>query len=460
MGRLRFLFLLLLFALPQNITLHANGPPDVMAGAAVLMDVGSGKVLFEHNAHETLFPAGITRVMTALVALDHLCPDDVIVVGAEIFNVPAGVFRAGHQQGEHITVRNVLRGLLLRSGNDSGAVLALHTVQAERGRTGIPYASAERIFSGMMNDRARALGATRTNFVNPNGLHNESHVTTAHDMALIARAFMEHPVLAGIVADREFIGNSLDGVADPPTGVRTQDYVWLNNNELLSGGPFTYVYAVGITTGSTPQAGDNVVAAAQKNGVNLVAVVLNAPDPARWEAAVALFDYGFAQYRYHTLLAAGESVALLPIENAIRGHPRTMNVVSGYAFAVLLNDGEATRLERHLRINEYFMPSGEAPPSLEAAALRAPMKPGQPIGTIAYILDGQIVFEGPALASAMAKPRTWDADMDYFLHWVQVRFFSVRSLPYWLGVAGVLFGLAGISYAVNERRRRKRAWYK
>jgi len=459
-----FIFLALSAPVPAYAFIPLN------AYSAVLMDQSTGTVLFAHNEHDRMYPAGLTKMLTALVVLDYLDPQSVVVVGNEIYNVPRGAIMAGHQSGEHITVHNLLRGLMIRNGNDSGAVLAVQTVQTQRGRGNIPYVNVMDIFGRMMNDYARSLGAFNTSFVNPNGLHHEDHYTTAYDLALIARAYMEHPLLREIAGEVDFIGNSLEGFSgdfEAMDGARVVEYFWEDTNELISGGTFHYTYATGIRSGSTPQASDCLAASAERNGVQLVAIVLDSPDPGRWQDARMLFDYGFATYSYQPILESGQHVYTVNIANAMLGQPDTLDVLISENFTALLSQAQVGRLERAITFYEYFIAEDEEDQESEQKAeeayynaftLLAPIEANESVGTITYILDGQVLFEGAIHAAEAIEERSLDSDMDFYIALVLEYIFSVQSLPFWLGGAGVLMGVAGVSWGVSERRRNRNSW--
>jgi len=438
------------------------------------MDQATGTVLFAYNEHARMYPAGLTKMLTALVVLDYLDPQHVVVVGNEIYNIPRGALMAGHQVGEHITVHNLLRGLMIRNGNDSGAVLAVQTVQAQRGRGNIPYINVMEIFSRMMNDRARALGALDTNFVNPNGLHHDNHYSTAYDLAQISRAFMDHPLLRDIAGEVDFIGNSLDGFEGTLPdgmeieGVRTIDYSWVDTNELITGGPFHYNYATGIRSGSTPQASDCLAASAEREGVRLIAVVLDSPDPGRWQDARMLFDYGFSTYSYHLVLEAGQHIDTVGIANAMLGEPDLLDVLAGEGFDALLSQAQIGQLERTIVFYEDFIAEveveeGEAwhyedDQRYDKMMLRAPIEMNESLGTVTYTLNGRVLFEGEIRAAFGIEERSLDSDMDFYIALILGSIFSVRSLPFWLGGAGVLIGIAGVSWGISERRRSRNYW--
>ena len=449
--------IIIFFVICVPVPVYAFIP--INAPSAVLMDQATGTVLYASNEHARMYPAGLTKMLTALVALDYLDPQEVVVVGNEINNIPHGAIVSGHQIGEHITVHNLLRGLMIRNGNDSGAVIAVQTVQTQRGRGNIPYVNAMQIFSEMMNNRARALGAFNTNFVNPNGLHHDNHYTTAYDLALIARAYMEHPLLREIAGEAEFIGNSMEGFEgdmEELEGVRTVDHNWIDTNELISGGAFHYTYATGIRSGSTPQASDCLAASAERRGVRLIAVVLNSPDPGRWQDARMLFDYGFATYDYHVILEEGQHIETVAIANSMLGEPDILDVLVSENFTALLSQSQIARLERTIEFYESFI----AEEGEYALTLYAPIEEGETLGKIVYILDGRVLFEGTLKAAEAVEERSLDSDMDFYIAMVRDNIFSLRALPFWMGGVGILIGIGGIALAVSERRRSRRSsWH-
>jgi len=450
---MRKLFVLLLFFV---VTLHipAYGFVPLSAPSAILTDGTSGRTLFSLNEHARMYPAGLTKMLTAIVALEYLNPEDIVVVGPEIHTVPQGAIMSGHQVGEHITVHNLLRGLMIRNGNDSGAVVALQTVQAQRNRQNIPYDAAEQEFVRMMNVRARELGALNTNFVNPNGIHHDNHYTTAYDLAIIARAFMAHPLLSEIAAETEFRGNSLGDLYIE--GARTVNHNWVDTNELISGNTFHYPYAVGIRSGSTPQSLDSLAAAARRRDVNLIAIVLSSPDPGRWQDARILFDYGFSTYDYFHMLEEGQLMETVRVTNAKLGEVDVIDVMATESFYRLMSQTQIARLERHLIFNnEFYDEEGNVDYSL----LFAPIEMGDVVGSVIFSLDGEVIFESDVIASGSVMERTLDSDMDFYIALIQENIFTVRALPFWMGSAGILIGTLGVSFAVVERRRSKRSWY-
>jgi len=264
--------------------------PHVSAEAAILMEWQSGTVLSEKNAFRRMHPASITKMMTALLALENGRLDAPVKVSPEAANQPGSSMYL--KAGEVFTLQDLLYGLMLNSGNDAAWAIA-----EEIGGT------ASEFFE-MMNRRASEIGAINTAYENPHGLTDPNHYTTAFDLALIARTCLRHPYFRNLVATKE------KDVVDASETTKAQ---LANTNQLL----WTYLGADGVKTGTTESAGQCLVASATRDGMRLLAVVLNSEN--RWADAAALLDYGFSSYRVERLARAGEVLAVVPAKGAILG---------------------------------------------------------------------------------------------------------------------------------------------
>ena len=244
----------------------ALGAPAVRAKSAILVDIDSRHVLFSRMPHRRMPIASTTKLTTAMVALDHASPDARLVVPDGATNVEPNVM--GLSAGETLTVRELLYGLLLDSGNDAAETLAATTTG--RGRSD---------FVRAMNAKAAALGLTDTHFVNPSGLDDSGQFSSAHDLALTAAYLYEHyPLLADVVTTKqETLAYSTDHKAFYPT----------NLDKLL----WTYPGAIGFKTGLTDMAGQVFVGGAHRGSHILVTVEMD--DPLIFTDAAALLDYGF-----------------------------------------------------------------------------------------------------------------------------------------------------------------------
>ena len=229
---------------------------EVSATAAVLMDADMGQVLYEKNGDRQMLIASTTKIMTALVVLEHAAPDDVITVTPDHMAEGSSMYL---RAGETVRVEELLYGLLLCSGNDA----ALALTECAGGLTP---------FVALMNEKAAALGMAHTSFANPNGLDADGHYSTARDMAVLAAAAVENPTFRRICSSRSVT-----------IGQRTME----NHNRLLR----QVEGCVGLKTGYTQAAGRTLVSCTERDGCRLVAVTLQ--DGNDWVDHAALYDYGF-----------------------------------------------------------------------------------------------------------------------------------------------------------------------
>lgn len=241
-------------------------PPTIKARAALLVDLDTGSSIYERESHRPLAPASLTKVMTALVALDALPLDRLVSVPPSINQLPWDSTRMGLKVGEQVTVRELLDGLFLNSGNDAAIALSEAT-------------TSRAAFVERMNARARALGMSDTHFVNPIGLDDPGHVTSAADLARAAKELeARYPAVAAIASAPAMT------LAATPTH---HAYGLYNLNQLIR----TYPGATGLKTGWTGHAGGCLIATASRDGRHLMVVVLGSPSV--FKEAAQLLDYGF-----------------------------------------------------------------------------------------------------------------------------------------------------------------------
>lgn len=225
------------------------------------MELTTGAVLSESNADKKLPMASTTKIMTAIIIIEDCNLDEVIIVPDEAVGVEGSSVYL--KKDEKIDVRDLLYGLMLRSGNDCAAALAIH------------HSGSIAEFAKVMNERAEKIGAKRTNFVNPSGLPDENHYTTARDLCNIARYAMQNETFKGVVSTRSYIG-------------KFRSYA--NKNKMLQ----KYEGANGVKTGYTIKAGRCLVSSAERNGMDVVCVVLDCPDT--YGRSAELLDYSFSNY--------------------------------------------------------------------------------------------------------------------------------------------------------------------
>ncbi|MBE6635523.1 MAG: D-alanyl-D-alanine carboxypeptidase [Ruminococcaceae bacterium] len=255
------LIVLLLFI--YMIAVSSAAEPTVSARSAVLYEPAEKSFLFEKNADERLPMASTTKIMTALLAIENLSPDEEITVVPEACGIEGSSLYL--KPGEILTASDLIMGMMLRSANDAAAALA-YAVSG-----GIPE------FAALMNERAASMGLRNTSFSNPHGLDGEEHYTTARELAIISAVAMSDPTFKSVVSTKSCTITNKDGYRRLVT----------NHNKLLS----LYEGATGVKTGYTKKSGRCLVGAAEKDGISLISVTISAPDD--WNDHMKMFNYGF-----------------------------------------------------------------------------------------------------------------------------------------------------------------------
>ncbi len=324
------------------------------ATSAILMDVESGRVLYEQNADAQMLIASTTKILTALVAIREGNLSDIVTVTQEAAATEGSSMYL--EAGEKLTLETLLYGLLLCSGNDAAVAIADHIGGSQEG------------FAQMMNETAQEIGMENSSFANPNGLDHEQHYSTARDMALLACVAVENETLVRIASTRSVT-----------TGGRTMT----NHNKLLS-----YVDGcIGLKTGYTRAAGRTLVSCAERNGQRLVAVTLQ--DGNDWADHQSLFEYGFAAYPAVRPAILGHEVGEVPVQD---GMSATVRLVAANSFAWPLAEGE--QIESEVRLDQ---------------PLTAPVAAGTQVGQMVFRLDGREIGQVNLLCSETVLPKVESA---------------------------------------------------
>lgn len=336
----------------------AVAPPSVSARSAILINAEDEAVYFAQCADEPLGMASTTKLMTALVVAEGCSPDAVVTVTADAVGIEGSSIYL--TEGEQLTVRELLYAMLLASANDAATALAVFA------------AGSVDAFCAQMNTRAEAMGLRHTHFTNPHGLFDDDHYTTARELASIAAHVLRIPLLREIVGTHTYT-ISLQGV--PHKRYLT------NHNKLLR----TYDGALGMKTGFTKKTGRTLVSAAERDGLTLIAVTLDAPDD--WRDHTAMLDYGFASY---------ETVVLAPTNGFFYALP----VSDGNRDCVLLTNTEPLTMT---------LPKGHGAPTytVEGTAhfLCGAVACGQTVGRVTAVCDGKTV-SSPLTATHAVATRT------------------------------------------------------
>lgn len=435
----------------QTAFLLADGEPEVTASAAILVEASTGTILYEKNADRKMYPASMTKMLTAMLVLDYFEPEELIQVGAEINEVSLDSSKAGHLYGETLTVKNLIRGLIIPSGNDSANVAAAIVARRAEDDDSLSFSRCEAIFTELMNEKAAALGAKNSHFANAHGYHAENHYTTAADLVLIAKAYMENDTLAEIADEKNFVGNGADNMFEKNADIKTQEYAWQSHNLLITGGEYSYEYASGIKTGFTDEAGDCVAASAEKDGVELLAVIFDSEDPGRWTDAKNLFEYGFNSYAKTTVVTAEEAVAQAALTKHKKSEGDTLDVVLGKDLVTYLPVGAADRLQAAVSYDETYAETDKE----GNVSLKAPIEKGAEVGTVTYTIDGKTVCEAPVYAGRDVSKGSIFSSIAYLFR----NIFSLKGILTIVVVLVVIAVVFLLLRLIGSRKNRRRGGY-
>lgn len=346
--------------------------PEVSAQSAVVLTADTGAVLFEKDGHTPRPVASTTKIMTALLALEAAQEqgDPLVDITQEMVAVEGSSM--GLQAGDSISLTGLAAGMLLASGNDAANAAALY------------LDGSLESFAARMNQRAAALGMEDTHFVTPSGLDGEDaqglvHLSTAYDMALLARAALEDQAFRQLCSSPSLAVE----FAEPVKRV-----TYTNHNKLLT----QYPGCVGVKTGFTKEAGRCLVSAAERDGALLIAVTLNAPND--WQDHAALLDYGFTQVEPYQL-AGGDVRLTVPVV----GSPvEAVSLRGSNGGEVTLPLGQGAQVERVVHAPKF---------------LYAPVEAGEQVGEICWYLEGQLLGSAPLTAAGAAPlqekaPSLWE----------------------------------------------------
>lgn len=361
---------LLSAAVAVSLVLPAQGAAlEIAAPSAVLMDAATGTVLYEKNAHEPLAPASVTKIMTLLLVMEALDSGriswDDTVTASETAAAKGGS-QVYLEPGEQMSMEEMIKSVAVVSANDCATALAEHV------------AGSEAAFVEMMNNRAAELGMADTHFVNCTGLDDEpnaaEHLTTAYDIALMSRELLKHDRI------REFTTIWMDTVRNGEFGLS-------NTNKLVR----FYQGTTGLKTGYTSSAGHCLSASAERDGLELIAVVLHCSTSGeRFQSAKQLLDFGFAGY---TLVTPDETTEI-PAVPVLLGEVDAITPVLSEASPVLVEKGQAGKITTRVEVAEQ---------------VRAPVEAGQRLGTLTIQSDGSPLAAVPLVApEAVARKSWWD----------------------------------------------------
>lgn len=355
----RIVFILLFTLLLGN---EASSQPALTAHSAILVEAKRGEVLFQKNIHQEMPPASITKIMTAILVLEKGNLDDWVITSKRAATREAGESAIWLEEGEEMTLRDLLYALLIKSANDAAVAAAEHIC-----------GSVEE-FVELMNKKAEDLGAFETHFSSPHGFYGKEHYSTAYDLSLIARYALKNPCFAQIVKTKK-------GVI--PWGGYPWKRVLINRNKLL----WRYKWADGVKTGSTKEAGHCLVASATRSNFQLVSVVLKSKNV--WADSISLLNYGFKAYQLKNLISKGEKVKTISLP---LGKPAKLRLVTADSFEVVQRkDAPSPEVEREIKLRKK---------------MRIPVKKGEVMGRLAFKNRGKDLGEVDLIAATDIE-RNW-----------------------------------------------------
>jgi len=339
-------------------------PPSPVGEAVLVMDAAGGQVLYSKNADQKMYPASTTKIMTALVALEKSSLADMVTVSERAAKV--GGTRIGLQPGEQVKMEHLLYMLMLSSANDAAVAIAEHVGGSVPG------------FADMMNARAREIGARHTHFVNPNGMPDEDHYTTARDLALISRAAMQNETFRRIVSTVNYkVARKENMKPEVLEKVQELERIYgpvqedfFNHNKLLWHNYYGYRGANGIKTGYTVDAGQCIAASARRGDRELIAVVLNSQGANLWTDAAMLLDYGFENFTPVALVKPREIITDAAVQY---GTARAVLETAGFLY-YNFPTGEDPRVTRRVELNKN---------------ISAPLEAGEQLGELVLESEGR-----------------------------------------------------------------------
>jgi len=319
---------------------------EINAKSVVLLEPKTGKILYEKNAHEKLAPASITKIMSLLLVMEAIEAGNLTldtVISASEHACSMGGSQIWLEPNEAMTIHELLKASFVASANDATVAL------------GEAVAGSEESFVAMMNNRAKELGMNDTNFVNATGLDADGHVTSAYDVALMSAALISHELV------KNYSTIWMDSLRDGKIGL-------VNTNKLVR----FYEGATGLKTGTTSQAGSCLAATAERNEMELVAVVMGSPNSNdRFNGARKLLDYGFANWSFLSVIVNEENLTPIPVTG---GTALSVDISANEIKSILVPKGKRDSVAQELTIE---------------TELAAPVRKGQQVGVSRIVLDGE-----------------------------------------------------------------------
>lgn len=372
-------FIFLCVIVLNSIQSIASSAPNISAESAILIENSTGKVLYGKNEEQRMFPASTTKILTAILTLENCNLNDVVTVTYDaISNIPSGYSLAALQTDEQVTVNQLLQMLMVHSANDAANALAIH------------ISGSIENFANLMNEKVASLGLTNTHFVNPSGIHNENHYTTAHDLAIIMQYCMKNNTFRNLA--------SLLSCSIPQTNkyeartFYTTNSLLVKNDSNIANNRY-YEYAIAGKTGFTTPAKNCLVSSARKDNLELICVVLASGTNAdgsstKFSDSKALFEYGYENYAYKSLIEQGVTAKTIDVSNAT-DESKSLDLVVADDISAFVNLSTFDEnISPEIQIDEN---------------LSAPISQGQVVGKLSYTIDDD-TYSSDLIASHSVIP--------------------------------------------------------
>ena len=364
-----FLFFTIITMFFTSISLASE--PAIASDSAILVESSTGKILYEKNPYEKMYPASTTKIMTAILTLEKCDLNEMATVSHNaIYSLPNGYVNANLQEGEEMSIKDLMYALMVKSANDAAIVLAEH------------IGGSVEEFADMMNQKAEELGCTNTHFVNPNGIHNDNHYSTAYDLYLIASYCMKNETFRKYVSTPNY---TLPATNKYPNA----DRICITTNDLIrSKSKYYNPDVIGIKTGYTTEAKNCLISAARKNEIELISVTLHGGTNAeglseRYVDTTALFNYGFDDFTFTDIVKENDVIQSIEVENGNKD-TKNLDLIAKDTINTYINKNtDLENLSYDIKLKEN---------------IEAPIGKNEILGSITYTID-DVEYSTDLLAS-------------------------------------------------------------
>lgn len=377
-----FIIITAIILLNMPILVNSDNEVSLNCKSALLMEASTGEIIYEMNSHDKLEPASVTKIMTMLLTMEALENgrinlEDKVTISRNASKITGTCLLL--EEGEIRTVNDLLIGIAVESANDASVAMAEH------------IAGSEEEFVRMMNDKAKELGMADTQFKNPHGLHEEGHITSAHDIAVMSRELLKYEKIfdyISIYMTKVTVGKKNNVVRE-----------LANKNKMVR----FYDDVDGIKTGFTENAMYCISATAKRNNLRFISVIMGAPSTgSRNNDARKLLDYGFANYSTYAVGKKGDVIKTIEV---LKGNKNTVNAIIENDVNVLIKKGEEKQIEKQVLIPEK---------------ISAPLSKGDKLGEIVVIKNGETIQSIPIVSQE-------DVSKASFFNNIY------KAIRYWLG---------------------------